>query len=165
MRKRTSQDLETYLSSRGIAAEVIKLPVDTLSVKEAARAVGVACDQIVKSLLLNVSGREVLVLGHGLAPVDRGKVAAYFAVAKHRVRLATRSEVEKRTGYAAGAVPPLGHDEGLLILASARLRDYDLLYAGGGATNVLLRITSEDLLTNIDAEEIDLMEHPPEQSA
>lgn len=163
MKDRSSADLERYLKEHAVAGEVVHLPVDTLSVEAAARAVGVDVDQIVKSLLFNVAGRPVLVLGHGTAPVDRGRLAAYFGVSKRRVRLATRPEVAARTGYPAGAVPPLGHDGDLPIIASARLRDHDLLYAGGGDADALLRISSAALLESIDAEELDVMQIDPEQ--
>lgn len=149
-------DLEAFIARRSIQAEVISLPVRTLTVPEAARAVGTVPERIVKSLLFLVDERPVLAIAGGTARVDRRPIAAHFGVGRKRVKLADAATVQTITGYAVGAVPPFGHHEPLQTLIDPRVLKMPQIYAGGGAEDTLLRISPEEILRVTNAVELDL---------
>ena len=152
--------LEAFISRHGIQAEIISLAVRTLTVTDAAQAVGTVPERIVKSLLFLVDGRPVLAIASGTARVDRRPIAAHFDVGRKRVKLADAKTVEASTGYAVGAVPPFGHREQLLTLIDQRVLQMPQIYAGGGAEDALLRISPDEIMRVTSAVELDM--HPTE---
>ena len=149
-------DLEAFIESRSIQAEVISLPVRTLTVPDAARAVGTVPERIIKSLLFLVDGRPVLTIASGTARVDRRPIAAHFGVGRKRVKLADAETVQAITGYPVGAVPPFGHQEPLQTLIDPRVLKMSLIYAGGGAEDALLRTSPDEIVRVTSAVELDL---------
>lgn len=141
----TSADLAAFIARQGIAAEIVKLPAHTPTVEDAAQALGVSTDQIVKSILFLVDGRPVLVIANGTARVDVKKTAAHFGVGRKRVRLADAVTVLAVTGYLAGAVPPFGHKQPLPTLLDPGVLAQSEVYAGGGDIDALLRIVPDEL--------------------
>ena len=114
---RTPADLQSFLTASQIAATLIADLGDTPTVPAAAAALGVATDQIIKTLLflieapgeLDTPPRPVVVISHGEKRVDKGLLAAYWGVGKKRVNLAPAEVVLSLLGYPAGGVPPFGH--------------------------------------------------------
>ena len=138
---------------------------DTPTVPAAAAALGVAPDQIIKTLLflveapgeLDTPPRPVVVISHGEKRVDRGLLAAYWGVGKKRVSLAPAELVLGLLGYPAGGVPPFGHRTAFPVLVDAAiltLRDrFDgIIYAGGGDDHTMLQLTVDELLRVTGAE-------------
>ncbi len=93
-------------SELGIEVAVRSYPEGTRTAVDAAAAVGCDVDQIVKSLVLVVDDRPVLVLCSGGNRVDLAKVGAEF---DGRARMANADEVRAATGFAIGGAPPFGH--------------------------------------------------------
>lgn len=153
-------DLEAFIADQGIVAEVISLPVRTLTVTDAAQALGTDPERIVKSLLFLVDDRPVLAIASGTIHIDRRPIAAHFGAGRKRVRLAGPEAVLAITGYAVGAVPPFGHHRALHTLIDPRVLQMSPIYAGGGAEDALLRVDPREILRVTNAIEIDL--HPPQ---
>ncbi len=152
----TSEDLEAWLRSHGIAAEVVRLHTPTATVPAAADALGVSADQILKTVVFLAAGEPVLVVARGSERIETRRLARHLGVGRKKVRVARPEEVLEATGYPAGAVPPCGHRRPLRTLVEARVLHLPVAYAGGGARNALLRITPEALLEATHAEVVTL---------
>ncbi len=153
----TTEDLITYMAAHRIAGEIRRCTGSTPTVEAAARELGVSPEQVAKSLIFLVGERPVLVIACGLEPVDRRPIAACFQVGRKQVKLASSETVLELTGYPAGTVPPFGYPRPLQTLIDRRILNRDVIYAGGGEENAMLRIMVTDLVKATQAEIIDLL--------
>lgn len=153
----TSADLLKFIESNGIDAEIVTLEVHTPTVESAAEAVGVDPNRIIKTLLFLVDDEPVVAISCGTDPIDRKKLAKYFEVGRKRVKLAGANRVLEETGYAVGAVPPIGGHKRLQTFLDPRVLKYEEVYAGGGAINALLRISPADIFRLSSAVELNLV--------
>jgi len=156
----TSHDLLEFLASHAIAGEILHLPTPTPSVDSAAQAVGVSAQQIVKSILFLVAEQPVLAIACGNDPIERRVIAALYQVGRKKVRLADNQQVLEIAGYEAGAMPPFGHRQPLPTLLDQRVLAQPVVYAGGGGSNALLRLSPADIQRITGARLIDLITPP-----
>ncbi|MGD8603328.1 MAG: YbaK/EbsC family protein [Anaerolineales bacterium] len=140
-----SNDLQAYLRAHHILAKVMHLENPTPTVTDAAVAVGVEPDQIIKSLLFMVDERPVLAIANGLQDVERRALARYFNVGRKRVKLAGPQKVLDISGYPVGGVPPVGWKTDVQAFINPAILKYDVVYAGGGEINVLVEMSPEDI--------------------
>lgn len=150
-----TSDLQEFIRIHAIRAEVVFLPVETPTVSTAAAAVGTSPDQIVKSLLFVVGGEPLLVVTHGLGRVDRRAIGRMLNVGRKQVHLAEPETVLSVTGYPVGTLPPFGHLRGIRTLVDRTVLDYQVIYAGGGSVQALLRLIPNDLVRACGAELVD----------
>jgi uncharacterized protein len=137
--------LESGISSGEIDAQIIEPGVPTPTVDDAARAVGVVPDQIVKSILcVDDAGCTVLAVVTGASRVDRERLASVAGTG--RLRLAPSALVLERTGYPAGGTPPVGHAVPLLVVVDTRVMALPEAIAGGGRVDALLRIRPDEIV-------------------
>jgi prolyl-tRNA editing enzyme YbaK/EbsC (Cys-tRNA(Pro) deacylase) len=102
---------------------------------------------IVKSLLFvssdgdgNFNGELVLALVSGADRLDEKKLAAELGANKH-VRKATAREVEERTGFKIGTVPPVGHGVPMPVFLDRVLMDHRVLWAASGVRHRVFPIS------------------------
>ena len=138
-------DLEQFISSNGVNAQLVDLEKETLTVESAAAAVGVSPEYIGKSLLFIADEIPVLVISSGLSRISYKPIASYLGLSRRRVKLANADEVLKYTGYLVGTVPPFGHKSRLRTIIIGSVLKLDELYLGGGEENILLKIESAEL--------------------
>jgi prolyl-tRNA editing enzyme YbaK/EbsC (Cys-tRNA(Pro) deacylase) len=121
---------EVMDSARRIGLEVgsRRLPRLAATVAEAATAMGCAERRIVCSTVFVADGDAVLCVTCGADPVDTALLADALDVAE--VRPATADEVRAATGFAAGGVPPLGHE--LPIVLDEAVLEHETVWAAGG---------------------------------
>lgn len=148
----TPDNLRAYLAEQGIPAEVFFPGAPTPTVAAAAQALGVEPDQIVKTVIFLVDGTPFAVFGCGLRRVDPAKLAQRLNISLKKVRLANADEVQNLTGYPVGTVPPLGLKTPMPAFIDPAVQRYDVIYAGGGGINALLKITPADLIRYSRAE-------------
>ena len=100
------------LKERGFEPEILELEQTARSAAEAADALGVRVEQIVKSLVFRGrrTGRPVLVLAGGSNRVDENRVSHLLS---EPVGMADAAYVRKKSGFSIGGVPPVGHAEQL----------------------------------------------------
>ena len=150
-------DLIQYIENHQIVAEVLTLPVQTPTVDAAASAVGTSPDHIVKSLLFLVAGEPVLAITCGNDRVDRRSIAAHFDVGRKRVKMADAATVLEITGYAIGAVPPFGLKKQVTTLIDERVLQREVVYAGGGGIDTLVRVSPQEIVRITEAVDLDLL--------
>jgi uncharacterized protein (TIGR02118 family) len=138
-------DLEAYLKENEIDAEIVYPGEPTPTVAKAAQAMKVDENQIVKTLLFLVDERPFLVYACGTGKVDPGKLATRLSVSSEQVKFASPEQVQDITGYAVHTVPPIGLKTPMPAYMDPAVRQYDVIYAGGGGDNALLKISSETL--------------------
>jgi prolyl-tRNA editing enzyme YbaK/EbsC (Cys-tRNA(Pro) deacylase) len=155
---RTPADLQKLIHANQIAATILQELGDTPTVPDAARALGIETDQIIKTLLFLVDqsrsgGVEApaVVISHGERRVAPRLLAAHFGVAGGRVKLASAPVVLHWLGYPAGGVPPFGHKTTLPVILDASVLDAaerfgGTIYGGGGDHHTMLRLTVAELI-------------------
>lgn len=134
-----------WMAERGIAGEIIRPGAPTPTVEAAAVALGVSLEEVVKSLLFLVDRHPYLVIVRGTARVNTKKLLK--GVGGKKARIATREDVERITGFPVGGTPPFAHREALPVLIDRAVLSMEEVYAGGGSTDVMLRIRAADLLS------------------
>ncbi|HET7036629.1 MAG TPA: YbaK/EbsC family protein [Thermomicrobiaceae bacterium] len=147
--------LGRYLRQIGAAAEIVFPGAPTPTVPAAAAALGVAPARIVKSLLFQGSGGEVvLAVTAGDRRVDRRKLVA--ASGLRQPKLADPALVLERTGYPAGGTPPIGHREPLRVLLDHAVLAEPVVFGGGGSDRAMLRIAPAEIVRLTGATVADL---------
>jgi len=97
----------------------------------------------------------LLVVTHGLGRVDRRAIGRMLNVGRKQVHLADPETVLSVTGYPVGTLPPFGHLRGIRTLVDRTVLGHQVIYAGGGSVNALLRLKPDDLVRACGAELVD----------
>jgi prolyl-tRNA editing enzyme YbaK/EbsC (Cys-tRNA(Pro) deacylase) len=155
--------LEAYMQAEGIQGKIVFLDTPTPTVEKAAEAVNAVPEQIVKSILFLVAGKPVLGLSCGLDLIDRRAVARHYGVSRKQVKLADAPTVLAITGYPVGTVPPFGHPQPIEALMDEKVLAQQVVYAGGGAHNALVKLSAADLPRVTQAVVLDLSRPPDKQ--
>lgn len=153
----SSADLQQFIDRHGIQATILSLDQHTPTVPDAARALGVAPERIIKSLVFMMRDDPLLVINNGLARVDRRKLAASLGVSRKRVKLAEAGQAMAITGFVIGSMPPFGHRQKMPTLVDRTILELDLIFGGGGDIDAMLRLTPSELLRITDARVRDLV--------
>ena len=151
-------DLQTFIDDQQIQATILALSEHTLTVGDAARALAVNTDQIIKSLVFHIDGKPLLVINNGLARVDRRKLAAHLGVGRKKVKFASPDTVFTLTGFVVGSMPPFGHKQKLPTLVDTAVTRLDIIYGGGGDIDAMMRLTPAELLKVSQAEVLSFSE-------
>lgn len=130
---------------RGVLPEILEFPEGTKTAAEAARAVGCAIGQIVKSLVFVADGEAMLALTSGQNRVDSTALARLMEV--DSVRKATPEEAREATGFAIGGTPPFGHPHPLRVFVDRDLLAYEVVWAAAGTPRAVFALTPRELLT------------------
>ena len=137
--------LQTFMTTQGIAASLVYPGLPTPTVLDAAKALGVASSQIVKSLIFLAEDKPLLVVAAGEARIDYKALSAALGCSRRKIKFATAEQALEITGFEVGAMPPFGHKEPLMTLLDRLSLDHEELYAGGGTKSALLRISLKEL--------------------
>ncbi len=178
----SDRDLAAYLHAHDVPAELVRPGAPTPTVADAARALGVGPQAIVKSLVFEVADRHeggpadesaagsapedgrrpLLVIAAGETRVRMPKLARALGTSRRALRLASPERTLELTGYAVGAMPPFGHRRRLPTLVdSVSVPTGGVVFGGGGARDVLLRVPVDALLSLTRARHLPLTDDPP----
>ena len=153
-----SEQLQIFIDAHRIEAVILPMGGHTSTVSEAALALAVETDQIIKSLVFRTQTEPLLVINNGLARVDRRKLAAGLGVGRKRVKFASPEQALALTGFVVGSMPPFGHRQKLRTLIDPAVLDLDLIFGGGGDIDAMMRLTPAELVRVTGAEVIALSE-------
>jgi Cys-tRNA(Pro) deacylase len=128
----------------GLTIELREFPEGTRTAEDAARAIGVAVGQIVKSLVFTLDGRVVMALVSGCNRLDEPRLAT--ALGGREVGRADAAGVREATGYAIGGVPPFGHPAPLPTAIDEDLLTHDEVWAAAGTPRDVFAISPPDLV-------------------
>jgi Cys-tRNA(Pro)/Cys-tRNA(Cys) deacylase len=111
---------------------------------EAATALGVEPERVLKTLLVSVDGSLVV----GIVPVsgqlDLKAVAA--AVGGKRAEMADPKLAERTTGYVVGGISPVGQRKQLPTVLDESALGYDTVLVSGGKRGLDLELSPHDLV-------------------
>lgn len=153
-----SKDLQVFIDTHRLAAVILPMEAHTATVSDAARALGVDAELIIKSLVFMAGDQPILVINNGPARVDRKKLAAYLGMSRKRVKFARAEQAQAITGYVVGSMPPFGHRQTLRTLVDAASAELSTAYGGGGGIDAMMRLSSSELLRVTHAEVADISE-------
>jgi prolyl-tRNA editing enzyme YbaK/EbsC (Cys-tRNA(Pro) deacylase) len=156
-----AHDLQRFIDAHRLDATILPLSQSTATVAEAARALGVAKEQIIKSLIFVLPDSPLLVISSGLGRVDRKKLGAVLGVGRRKVKFADPEQALAITGYRVGSMPPFGHRQPLRTLVDTGALAYPEVYGGGGAGSTMMRLTTAELVEFTGAEVVDIAAPPP----
>lgn len=142
----TSTNLQDYIDTHQIKATILSMDEHTLTVPDAAQALNVAPEQIIKSLVFMAHGEPLLVINNGTAKVDRKKVAKRLGVSRKKLKFATPEQALEITGYIVGSMPPFGHRQQLQTFIDPAITELDTIFGGGGDIDAMMRLTPNELL-------------------
>lgn len=154
----TSTDLQQYINTHQVDATILYMAEHTPTVPDAARALGVAPEQIIKSLVFVVKGEPLLVISNGLTRVDRRKITTHLGVGRKQIKFANAEQALEITGFVVGSMPPFGHRQTLPTIVDRTIPQWDVIYGGGGDINAMLRLTPAELLHVTGAEIVEVSE-------
>ncbi|UCD32254.1 MAG: YbaK/EbsC family protein [Desulfobacterales bacterium] len=137
--------VQTTLLEHGFNCTVLELSESTRTAKEAAQAVGCQVGQIVKSLVFKgkKSQTPILVVASGSNRVNEAKISKMVS---ESIKMAHADFVRRKTGFAIGGVPPLGHFEKLVTFIDEDLFEYDDIWAAAGNPRALFKLTPDNLV-------------------
>ena len=133
------------LQEQGYEPEVVELERTARSAAEAADALGVRVEQIVKSLVFRGArtGRPVLVLAGGANRVDERRISDLFS---EPVGMADAAYVREKTGFSIGGVPPVGHAERPTTFVDEDLLREEEVWAAAGHTHAVFGLHPAELV-------------------
>jgi prolyl-tRNA editing enzyme YbaK/EbsC (Cys-tRNA(Pro) deacylase) len=148
--------VSSFLRQMGVEARIEEFEAGTPTAVDAARAVGCKLGQIVKSLVFDCGGRWVVALIPGDRRADSAKIAR--AAGSPRARIASPEQVERATGFVAGAVAPFplpGIDR---VVVDRNLLSHKRVWIGAGSPRHMAVIAPGDLVRLARAQAMDVVE-------
>ncbi len=142
----TSTNLQQFIDNHTIEATILPMAEHTPTVPDAARALRVEPEQIIKSLVFMVNNQPLLIINNGTARVDRKKIGKVLGVNRKKVKFATPEQALEITGFIVGSMPPFGHIQTLASYIDPAIMTLDTIYGGGGDINAMLRLTPTELI-------------------
>ena len=142
------------LRGAAVDARLEELPATVSTAEAAARALGCARGQIVKSLVFVCDGKPVLVLVPGDRRADAARVAA--SAAAERARVATAVEVAAATGFEPGGVAPFPQRAVTRTLIDRSFFAWETVWIGAGTAAHMAELAPAELQRLTSAVAVDL---------
>lgn len=112
--------------------------------KEAAQKLGLDENRVFKTLLVELTPKELVV---GVIPVNNSM--SLKAIANHfkskSGMMADKKEAQKVTGYLLGGISPLGQKKRLRTVIDISAKDFETIYVSGGKRGLDIEVLPQDL--------------------
>ena len=119
--------------------------------REAAEALGLAYDQVFKTLLVTVDGdRDPIVVVVPVSCMVSMKLVA-AAVGAKKAAMCDPADAERITGYVVGGISPLGQRKRLRTVLDESVELFDTIYVSGGRRGLDIALDPADLGRLLDA--------------
>ena len=144
-----------YLKQKKIEHQVVLYEHEEKGARFAARAVGFALQQTIKTLVVVLDdNRHVLVLMPGDRQLSLKKLAA--ACKAKRAAMADAASAERLTGYLVGGISPFGTKKNLPAVMDASLQAHEHVMINAGRRGVMVLMTPADIVRALKAGVADL---------
>lgn len=118
---------------------------------EAAEKLGIPAERVFKTLVVSLDGKELAV---SVIPVSSmlslKRIAKAFGAKK--AAMATKTDVERSTGYVLGGVSPLGQKRRLRTVIDISAAGYSTVYVSAGRRGLEIELNPEDLRRLVDGQ-------------
>ncbi len=111
---------------------------------EAAEKLGIAPQQVFKTLVVQLDGRELAVAVLPVSEMLSMKLAAKALGAK-KATMADKRAVERTTGYVTGGISPLGQKKRLRTVIDGSALNFDTIYISAGRRGLEIQLAPGDL--------------------
>lgn len=149
-----------HLESRGVPFESIPHPQAYTSIDEA-RALGIAADEVVKTVVLDTGGGHVLAVIPGSHRLNMHRV--HKATGDPHAHLATEEEMRRDfPEYELGAVPPLGSLLGVHVYVDPDVMQHETVLFAAGSQTESVKVRTQDLFEGDGVTVAPLSRHPEE---
>ena len=155
-------DVTKFLEEAGVDFDLLEHE-HTERAADEAKALGVATEEVAKTLVLASPSGNVRAVLPASERIDLGKVADLLEAAHKEVHLATEDDMKRDyPDFDLGAVPPFGGREGDRVIVDSRLaaRDSVVLEAGSHERSVRLKAADLVRLTQAEVSDICRLEEP-----
>jgi Ala-tRNA(Pro) deacylase len=153
-------DVTRFLEESGIDFDVLEHAHTERATDEAA-ALGVAPEEVAKTLVLVAPNGNVRAVLAASERIDLHKVAATLGVGGKKVHLASEENLASNyPGFALGAVPPFGGREDH-VLVDERLAGRDSVVLEAGSHERSVRLKAADLVRLTRAQVADIRREEP----
>lgn len=112
--------------------------------EEAAAALGVAPQQLFKTLVASIDGRLVCAVVPVAGRLDLKALAA--AVGGKRAAMAEPAAAQRATGYVVGGISPLGQKSRLPVVVDASAQEFATVFVSAGKRGLQVELAPADLL-------------------
>jgi Ala-tRNA(Pro) deacylase len=149
-------DVTSFLEAANVDHDVLEHAHTERAVDEAA-ALGVAAEEVAKTLVLGSPSGNVRAVLPASERIDLGKVADLLEAAHKEVHLATEDDMKRDyPDFDLGAVPPFGGREGDRVILDSRLAARDSIVLEAGSHERSVRLKAADLVRLTQAEVSDI---------
>jgi len=118
---------------------------------EAAEKIGVSAEQVFKTLVVKLDGKQLAV---AIIPV--GEMLSMKAIAKaskaKKAVMAEAAEVQRSSGYVLGGVSPLGQKRVLATMIHESAATLEKIYVSGGRRGLDIELAPKDLKQLLNAQ-------------
>ena len=118
--------------------------------KEAADALGLAAEQVFKTLVAEVDGKLVVAVVPVAGTLDLKALAA--AAGGRKAAMAKVPDAERVTGYVVGGISPLGQKKRLPLFLDTSALTYPTVHVSAGRRGLEIELAPQDLLTLTDGQ-------------
>ena len=140
------------LEQAGIAFTPVAYDYDTASRSrglQAAQALGVQPEVVLKTLLALVDGRPVCVIVPSDQDISMKRLAASFG--GKSAQMMPPADAERITGYRIGGISPFGQSRHLPTVLDARALGHSLVFVNGGQRGLQLRLDPASIVQVLNA--------------
>ena len=116
---------------------------------QAAEALGVDPDCVIKTLMARVDGKPVCVMLSSAAEVSMKLLAA--AVGGKNAEMMPPSDAERMTGYRIGGISPFGQQQKVRTVLDRQAFDHEHVYVNAGQRGLQLFLSPIDAARVLDA--------------
>jgi Ala-tRNA(Pro) deacylase len=149
-------DVTDVLEEAGIDFDVLD-HAHTERAADEAEALGVAAEEVAKTLVLATPSGNVRAVVPATERVDLPKVADLLEAGHKQVHLVTEDDMKRDyPDFALGAVPPFGGREGDTVIVDSRLAERDSVVLEAGTHERSVRLKSSDLVSLTQARVADI---------
>jgi Cys-tRNA(Pro)/Cys-tRNA(Cys) deacylase len=110
---------------------------------EAATALGVPPERVLKTLIAEVDGKLTVAVVPVAGSLDLKALAA--AAGGKKARMADPAAAERATGYVTGGISPLGQRRPLPVMLDATAMDFETVFCSAGQRGLEIEIAPADL--------------------